>query len=82
MSRQSKIETYLTDYHGGFLAYNGNRPDADVKRDLAESVIGYHSTDFYAEAVPSTVHAYVVEIERMLEAGELELAGGTFTLPE
>lgn len=81
MSRQSKIETYLTDYHGGFLAY-GNRPDADVKRDLAESVIGYHSTDFYAETAPSTVRAYVVEVDRMIDAGALELVGGTFTLPE
>lgn len=81
MTRQSKIETYLTEYHGGFLAYGG-RTDDSVKVDLAESVVGYHSTDFYADMAPSTVRAYVVEIERMLETGELELAGGTFTLPE
>ena len=81
MSRHSKIETYLTEYHAGFLAY-GNRPEAQIKQDLAESVIGYFSTDFYAAMAPSTVRAYVIEIERMLEAGELKLAGGTFTLPE
>ena len=81
MSRHSKIKTYLTEYHAGFLAY-GNRSDASVKVDLAQSVIGYHSTDFYAAMAPSTVRAYVTEIERMLEAGELKLESGTFTLLE